>query len=360
MILSICLLSLIDFYLLNVVLAYAVSYFEVISKRTILIKIIYIFGIIVALLGLFKLHTYSVVEIISGLVKKENAFVNIYTELSIEILGITAIVFLIFYFLMLKHIKNNLYIILNPHDGNSITKNSFFDKLLNLRTNNLYRKILAKDICCFTRKRGIDFYMVLLFQIGAFILNCMTILQDRPNELFIKLQIVGVFYMICATFGFMVSAVTTVSNKKEITIEKECSVINKFNIKVDKFKVLRYKSYFIFIIASFSTGATILTNFLLDISFNGLVQNLLIAALLLSWLRYCSLMGVDIANFGFNEIRIIFFVIVAVAGGKIVFSTLLSNEQLILKYLLIVIINTLGYYIEMLLIKLLERAKINA
>lgn len=360
MIASICLLIIINFYLLNMVIAYTISYFEVISNKSLANKLKYVLGIIVSLLAIFTLHMYLLPKMLNGLLKKEKIILNLYSQNTIIILAIIGVVGGILFLLVSKVLKNNLYVILNPIGINTYnTKNGFSSRLLELKSNSLYNKILIKDICCFIRKRGLDFYVVVFFQIGMLVLSCLTVLQERVSGLMNKIELVVAFYIIFSVTIVILVIVSTFSDINQIKIERECSIINKFNIKVDKFKILIEKSNFIFVITSFSTIITILINFLLDISLNGLIQNILIIFLILSWLRNCSLMAVDIANFGLNQVRIIFFMLVSIVGANITFSAIEFNKQLILKYIAIILLNIIAYYIEFLLIKFSERNEIN-
>ncbi|MFX0549355.1 hypothetical protein ACOAKC_08460 [Hathewaya histolytica] len=285
------------------------------------------------------------------LIQKQKTIFNLYSNVNIIILTLVSLLNLIVYEYISKFIRKNLYLIMETVDDNSYFKSNLWDKVLGLKSKNLYTKILIKDICSFIRKKGLDFYMVLIMQLGIFCFFCFTILKDRSSVINEKMESIAMIYLICSFLNFILVKVSIFSNMKEILIEQEYNLLKKFNIKVDKFKILIERSNFIFVISSISTIIMIVVNFLLDISFVGLFQNMIITLLLLSWIRYCSLIAVYSRNFGINSIKASFFILIVFLNIKMVFNIFEFNNNLIPKYLLIVLLNILAYYIEFLSIK---------
>ena len=363
-ILCISFISIISYYLINMILAYTVTYLEAVSNRSILHKFAYVLGIIIFLLLLFTLKTYISGEIIDGLLGKGKNTLIIYLSRNITLLTVTTVLGMGVYLITEKLIKDNLYVILNPFDGNTDVKSSLLNKIIKMKIKNLYIKMLIKDLCSFIRKKGMEFYVVVLFQVGMFVFHCFTILQDRPKGLAEKFYLVSGFYIICCFISIFMVIIVASANVKEIKVNEEFEIIRRFNIKADKSKILIGKSDYIFILLSVTIVATALTNFLLDISLSGMAQTMLILLSILSWLRYCSLMAADIVNFKLNQIRGMVFLGVSSVSAKIMMgifsSTVPKNvKDLVVQYLLVIFINILGYYIEMMLIKFLERNEVS-
>ncbi|WP_461206355.1 hypothetical protein [Clostridium sp. DL1XJH146] len=351
-------LIIVNIYLLNMIIAYTVSYFDAISNSNIIYKIAYILGIILFIFLAEYIQVLMIGEIIDGLRGKNTG--NIHFQLNNTILIITAIIGTLAYIAISKLVKENLYIFLNPFSDNVNVKGSLLNKFLKLNIKNLYIKILIKDLCSFTRKRGMNLYGVVIFQIGTFIFYCATVLQDRPEGLTEKMSLVAVFYFVICFISISVGIGIMSSNKDEINIDEEYEVINKFGIKVNKLKILKRKADYIFILLSVPVILTGITNLILDISINGLIQTIFILVSILSWIRYYSLIGTDIVNYGINQIRIFLFAGISIFGAKIIFSMFEVEifedvNILMLEYLIIIFINVLGYFIELLLIRLLER-----
>lgn len=354
-VLGICLLIIINFYLMNLMIVYLIRYLEKVSRKNICIKIIYISSLIAFSLIIFKLHISVINKIMEYLIQKKDTILNLHSNKSIIILTLMGLVNLIVYEYILNFLRYNLYLILETVGDNSYFKSNLWHNMLGLKSKSLYTKILIKDILCFMRKKGLDFYMVLIMQLGIFCFYCFTILKDRPKGINEKIESIAMIYLICLFFNFILVKVSIFSNLKEIVIEEEYNLLKKFNIKVDKLKILIEKSNFIFVISSVSTILMIFINILLDISFVGLFQNFIITLLLLSWIRYCSLLAIDSRNFGVNSIKVLFFGGIVFLNIKMVFNIFEFNNNLIPKYLLVVLINILAYYIEFLLIKFLGK-----
>ena len=354
------LISLISFYLINMIFAYLVIYLEAVTNRSIFYKFVYILGIIIFLLLLFVLQIYMSGEIINGLLGKGKNTLLIHWGRNITILTVISVLGMGGYLMTEKVVKDNLYVILNPYGGSINAKSSLLNKMLKSKIENLYIKILVKDLCSFIRKKGMEFYSVVLFQVGIFIIYCFTILQDRVKVLSEKIYLVSGFYFICCFISIFMLIAIIFANIKEINVNTEFEVIRKFNVKANKLKILIGKSNFTFLLLSAPIIATGLTNFLLDISLSGAAQTMLILATILSWLKYSSLFATDIVNYKLNELRCMFFLGISAVSAKIIIGIFSSSgsknvNELIIKYLIAIFINILGYYIEMVLIKLIER-----
>ncbi|CAM3659795.1 hypothetical protein HAHI6034_01520 [Hathewaya histolytica] len=297
------------------------------------------------------MHISIVSKIMVELIQKQKTIFNLYSNRNIILLTLMGLVNLIVYEYILKFIRKNLYLIMETIEDNSYFKSNLWDKMLGVKSKNIYTKILIKDICSFMRKKGLDFYMVLIMQLGIFCFYCVTILKDRPSGTIEKLESIAIIYLICSFFNFILVKVSIFSNMKEILIEKDYNLLKKFNIKADKFKILIEKSNFIFVISLISTIIMIVVNILLDISFVGLFQNFILTLLLLSWIRYCSLIAVYSRNFGINSIKASFFILIVFLNIKIIFNIFEFNNNFISKYFIIVLLNILAYYIEFLSIK---------
>lgn len=355
-------LMLVNIYLLNMIIAYAVSYFDSVSNKNIIYKFVYIVGIIVFLILLIYIKVIMIGVIVDGLSGRST--VNIFSELDNTRLTTTTIIGILLYLGIYNLVRKNLYIFLNPFTGNVNVKDSLLNKILKLKIKNLYIKILIKDLCSFTRKRGMSLYGVVIFQLGSFILCCATVLQDRPEGLTEKMSLVAIFYFIICLISIFMGITIISLNKDDINVDEEYKVINKFNINVDKLKIFKRKADYIFILLSVPVILTAITNLIMDISINGLVQTIFILVSVLSWIRYYSLIGTDIMNYGMNQIRMFLFAAISIFDAKIIF-TLLDTEgfvnvnALLLQYFIIIFINVLGYFIELLLIKSLERKEKN-
>lgn len=352
------------FYLLNAALAYLISYLEVEAARSLFYKFVYILGIIGFLVLLFMLKTYITGEIISGFLGKgENTF-NIYSERSILLITIGVTIALVLYLLALRLVKNKPYIVLNPIQSGGKRKSNLSNGILKIKGTDFYKKIFFKDLCCFIRKKGMEFHTVLWSQVGLFIFFCFTILQDRPKGIVEEFYTVSGFYIVCGFASIFMILMAMYANIKEIKISEEFGVIKRFGIKADWLKILRVKANFIFMISSVVIVLTGLTNFLLNISLSSIAQTLLILMCILSWIRYSSLMITDIVNFGFNQIRVMVFLVIAAAGFKIMIWIFIHDSytgvfDLAIKYLLMILINFLGYYVELMLLSYLERDGVN-
>lgn len=358
--LGIGLMVIIGFYLLNAMLAYLVSYLEVQAAVSLHHKLAYISGIIGFLLLFFRLKVYTTGEIMTGLLGKgENTF-NIYSERSILLIAVGLAIALVLYLLTLRLVKNKLYIVLNPIQDGGNSKSNLSNRILRIKGTNLYKKIFFKDLCCFIRKKGMEFHTVLWSQVGLFIFFCFTILQDRPKGIVQEFYMVSGFYIICGFVLIFMLLMTMFSNIKEIKISEEFNVIKRFGIKADWLKIFRVKGDFIFTLSSVVIVLTGLANFLLSMSLSSIAQTLLILVCILSWIRYCSLIITDIVNFGFNQIRVMIFLGIAAAGFKVMMGIFIHNSytgipHMVIKYFLVVLINFLGYYVELMLLSYFER-----
>lgn len=363
-ILNMSFLLIINFYLFNMIIAYTVSYAESVSNKKILNKFLYILGVIIFILLLFVVQTYMAEEIINGLLGNGQGTFNIYSKINTMILTIVGVVGVALYVMILNLVRRNLYVILNPFEVRKESKKGLSNKILKLKGNNLYKKMLIKDLYCFTKKKGIEFYIVILSQVGTFAFYCVTILQETPKVLMDKLNVVSIFYIICGFINVPILIVIIFLNANEVKVDDEFGVLKRFNIKSDKVKILREKANFIFILLLVPIILMGLTNFLRDISLGGLLQTVLILASILSWIRYYVLFGIDKMNLEFNAIRFISFLGISAVGARIMIGISFLNtseniKSLISKYLFVIFINILGYYIELILIKFLEKDEIN-
>ena len=363
-ILSMSFLLIINFYLFNMIIAYTVSYAESVSNKNILNKVLYILGVIIFIILLFVVQTYMVHEIINGLLGNGQGTFNIYSKINTMILTIVGVIGVGLYIMILNLVRRNLYVILNPFEVRKESKKGLSNKILKLKGNNLYKKMLIKDLYCFTKKKGIEFYIVILSQVSSFVFYCVTILQETPKVLLEKLNLVSIFYLICCCINVPILIGVISSNINEVKVDDEFGVLKKFNIKSDKVKILREKANYIFILLLVPIILMGLTNLLINISLGGLLQTILIVVSILSWIRYYVLFGIDKMNLEFNAIRFISFLGISAVGARIMIGISFLNtseniKSLISKYLFVIFINILGYYIELILIKFLEKDEIN-
>lgn len=277
------------------------------------------------------------------------------------ILSISLIIEIILYVIILKLVKNNLHVIANNSNTYKNIEKSFSGRMLKVKINSLYGKILFKDLSSFIRKKELGFYLVILVQIISYTFYYFTILKERPINFIDKFYFVAVFYVICGFASVFLIAIAAFTNFKMLKINDDVDIFRRFKVKADISKLIAVKSKVLFLMTSIPILGMIFTNLVLEISFNSLLQTLCISLLLLSSIRYWCFIVIDINNFKGNELRSVTFIVVTVISIKFMIYIAFLNKfinisDLVLKYATVILLNTVAYYASLILVRFQERS----
>lgn len=358
---AVSILSILNFYFFNIVLALLIKYLNFMSFRNVVYRVIYIIGMVTLTIAVINLEIFISGEILFGLIKIEGKAFNFYSHSYITILSISLLIEILVYAIILKLVKNNLHIIASNSNRYKNIEKSFSGKILKVKTDNLYRKILFKDLSSFIRKKEVGFYLVVIAQIISYTFYYFTILKEKPISLIDKFYFVAVFYIVCCFVSVFLITIASFTNLKMLKINDDVEIFGRFKVKIDNSKLIIEKSNLLFLMVSVPILGVIFTNLVMNINFNGLLQSLCIALLLISSIRYWSLTIVDINNFKANELRTVLFIVVTIISIKLMIDIAFLNnftdiKALVLKYTTVILLNTVAYYASLMLIKVKERS----
>ncbi|MFX0549361.1 hypothetical protein ACOAKC_08490 [Hathewaya histolytica] len=358
---AVSILSILNFYFFNTVLTFSTKYLSFMYWRNVLYRFIYIIGIVTLAIAVINLEIFISEEILIGLIRSGGNSFNFYSESYIMILSISLLIEIILYVIILKLVKNNLHVIANNSNRYKNIEKSFSGRMLKVKINNLYGKILFKDLSSFIRKKELGFYLVILVQIISYTFYYFTILKEKPINLIDKFYFVAVFYVICGFASVFLIAIAAFTNFKMLKINDDVDIFRRFKVKADISKLIAVKSKVLFLMTSIPILGMIFTNLVLEIKFNSLLQTLCISLLLLSSIRYWCLIIVDINNFKGNELRSVIFIVVTVISIKLMVDIAFLNKfinisDLVLKYSTVILLNTVAYYASLILVRFQERS----
>lgn len=177
---TVSILSILNFYFFNIVLTFSIKYFSFMYCRNILYGLIYIIEIVALAIATINLEIFLSGEILSGVIKNGVKSFNFYSKSYIMILSISLLIEIILYIITLRLVKNSLHVIASNSNRYKNIEKSFSERILNFKINNLYWKILLKDLSTFIRKKGIGFYLVILAQVISYTFYYFTILKEKP------------------------------------------------------------------------------------------------------------------------------------------------------------------------------------